>query len=324
MTDLSIIIVSFRGYGRLKQCLDSLKKLSGKILKTEVIIVNNCSGDDIFYSMEEHYPGFRFIDNKINGGYSNGCNLGASYATGKYFLILNPDTVVTEDALEGLVSTAGSNPSFIITSCRQVNESGRENVAWGPFPEFKNLTGFMRAVTGSGYKSQKKMKQGFSSQFFFPDWVSGSVILISNEDYVRLNGFDEDFWMYYEDVDLCRRARELGGEVAFCTDILIEHNHGGSSRFNKKTAALTKAEVIISKHLYISKHKEGINKLMIQTFLIFNNLISFGLLAFVGVIFFFIPKLFLRTLIYLRILDYYIGSILKRHLVSPRSVNNRK
>ncbi len=324
MTDLSIIIVSFRGYGRLRQCLDSLKNISGQKLTTEVIIVNNCPGDEVFYSIEKQYPGFRFIDNKTNGGYSNGCNVGASVATGKYFLMLNPDTVVTEEALEALLSAARSNPSFIITSCRQVNEKGRENIAWGPFPEFKNLTGFMRAVSGSDYKSQRKMNQEFSSRFFFPDWVSGSVILISKGDFARLNGFDEDFWMYFEDVDLCRRARNLGGEVAFCSDIVIEHNHGGSSRINKNTASLTKTEVIISKHLYISKHKEGFNKLNIQTFLVLNNFISFGLLAIAGVIFFFIPKLYLRTLIYVRLLDYYSGSLLRGSWISPRSVNFRK
>ena len=321
MTDLSIIIVSFRGHGRLRQCLDSLKNISSNKLRKEVIVVNNCPGDNIFNSMEKDYPGFRFIDNKINGGYANGCNLGASLTTGRYLLILNPDTVVTRDALEDLLSVAESNPSFVITSCRQINERGKESIAWGPFPEFKNLTGFMRAFSGSNYKSQRKIKDGLSSKIFFPDWVSGSVILISKKDYDRLKGFDEDFWMYYEDVDICRRTRKSGGEIAFCSDIIIEHNHGGSSRINKTTASRTKAEVIISKHLYISKHKEGLSRLSIQTFLVFNNLITFGLLAIAGVIFFFIPKIFLRTLIFLRILEYYLGSVLKRSWVSPRSVN---
>lgn len=324
MTDLSIIIVSYRGYERLRQCLDSLKNLGGTNLKTEVVVVNNCPGDLTFNSVEQQYPGFRFVNNKINGGYANGCNLGVSFAVGEYVLILNPDTVVTEKALEDLTSAARSNPSFMITSCRQINEKGRQSIAWGPFPGFMNLTGFMRALTGTGYKNQMRIKEGYSPDFFFPDWISGSVVLMLRENYNSLGGFDEDFWMYSEDVDLCKRARNSGGEIAFCNGITIEHNHGGSSRINSKTASLTKTEVVISKHIYINKHKEGIEKFLIHSFLVINNLLSFGLTALAGIIFFFVPRLFLRTLVYGRILDYYMFAFIRGSWLSPRSVNYLK
>lgn len=321
MIDLSVIIVSYKGYERVRQCLDSLKTLSGTKLKTEVIVINNCPGDETFSLIEKQYQEFRFAGNKINGGYANGCNLGVSFASGKYILILNPDTVVTEKALEGLVLAARSNPSFIITSCRQVNEKGKQSIAWGPFPGVLNLTGFLRALTGTGYKNQIRRKEDYPPEIFFPDWISGSVVLISKENYTLIGGFDEDFWMYFEDVDLCKRARNAGGEIAFCTDITIEHNHGGSSRINKRTAALTKTEVLISKHIYIHKHKAGIEKFLIQSFLIINNLVSLGFSALAGIIFFFIPRLFLRTLVYGRILEYYMFALIRGSWLSPRSVN---
>jgi GT2 family glycosyltransferase len=324
MPDLSIIIVSYKGYERLKQCLDSLISFSGRILSTEVIIVNNSPGDNAFRSFENLYPGFRFINNEINGGYAYGCNKGVRNASGQFILILNPDTIVTERSLEELIKTAKSNPEFVITSCRQVNEKGHVCIAWGSFPGFRNLTGLLRVIFRSGYQSQVRVKDLLHVNIFFPDWVSGSVILISKENYIRLNGFDEDFWMYFEDVDLCKRARDMGGEVAFCNDISIEHNHGGSSRINKSTASLTKAEVLISKHVYFSKHKSGFQKLMIQVFLIINNLISFGLVAAAGLLFFFIPKLFLRTLIYFKLIQYYAGALLKGSWVSPRSATHKK
>lgn len=321
MTDLSVIIVSYKGYERLRQCLDSLKTLGRKNISVEVIVVNNCPGDETISFFESQYEGFRFIDNDRNGGYANGCNLGFSHSEGSYILILNPDTVVTEKALDELVSVARSNPSFKIVSCRQVNEKGKESVAWGPFPAFINLTGFMRAVTRTGYKNQIRHRDGYPSHIFFPDWISGSVVLLSREDYRRLNGFDEDFWMYFEDVDLCRRARYSGGEIAFCNNITIEHNHGGSSRINIKTASITKAEVVISRHLYFSKHASGLHKYLIQSFLVVNILVSSGLTALAGVLFFFIPKLFIRTLIFLRIIEYYFNALIKRSWISPRSVN---
>lgn len=321
MIDLSVIIVSYKGYERLRQCLDSLKKFSGTLFKAEVIVVNNCPGDDLFSSFENQYPWFRFVNNTINGGYANGCNLGSSFAKGSYFLILNPDTVVTEKSLYDLLSVSKSNSSFIITSCRQITEKGKESIAWGPFPELNSLTGIARAICKTGYKSQVRQKEGFPADIFFPDWISGSVVMISAENYKRLGGFDEDFWMYFEDVDLCRRARNSGSDIAFCNNIVIEHNHGGSSRINKRTASITKAEVVISRHIYINKHKKGIERFIIQVFLVINTLISLGFTAIAGIIFFFVPKLFLRTFVYGRILEYYLFALVRGTWLSPRSVN---
>jgi len=322
MTDLSIIIVGYKGYKRLKQCLDSIILFSGEKLKIEVIVVNNCPGDDEFSDLIKNYPAFHHIENSKNGGYGNGCNLGSSVANGSFLLILNPDTIVTEHALEELVDFLKTNPAIMAASCKQVNENGKESIAWGPFPDYQNLIGMMRKLFSTGYKSQMKCKKGFSPDVFFPDWISGSVILIRKDDYINLNGFDEDFWMYFEDVDLCRRIRNSCGEIAFCTNITIEHNHGGSSRINMKTASITKTEVLISKHLYINKHTSGLKKALIQLFLIINNLISLIPVAAIGLIFFFIPKLFLRAQILKNLIVYYGGLLIRGSWVSPRSANN--
>jgi len=311
MKELSIIIVAYKGYKRLQQCLDSLSLFSEENLKIEVVVVNNCPGDEEFKNLLSHYPTFRHFENSKNGGYGNGCNFGASVANGSFFLILNPDTVVTERAIVQLVDFLRYNPAIMAASCKQVNETGKESIAWGPFPNFHNLTGVMRKIFSSGYKSQMKRKEGFSSEIFFPDWVSGSAILIRKDDYLKLNGFDEDFWMYFEDVDLCRRIRGSGGEIAFCAHITIEHNHGGSSRIDKKTTSITKAEAFISKHLYISKHTSGFKKACIQSFLVINNLLSLIPVAMTGLIFFFIPILFLRVHILKNIFVYYGGCLIR-------------
>ena len=318
---LSIIIVSYKGYKRLKQCLDSLAKFSGENLTIEVIVVNNCPGDDEFENLLKNYPAFRHIENGKNGGYGHGCNFGALVANGSFFLILNPDTIVTEEALFKLVDFLKFNPSIMAASCKQVNENGRESIAWGPFPDYQNLTGIIRKIFSTGYKSQMKRKERFSPKVFFPDWVSGSVILIRKDDYKKLNGFDDDFWLYFEDVDLCRRIRRSGGEIAFCENIIIEHNHGGSSRINMKTTSITKTEVFISKHLYMSKHTSGIKKMMLQSFLVINNLLSLIPVAAAGLIFFYIPKLFLRVRILQNLIVYYSRCLIKDSWVSPRSVN---
>ena len=114
--DLSVIIVCYKGWNSLNRCLESLDSFSGKSFTMEVIVVNNNPGDDAFEEIEKRFTKFMFIHNTVNGGYSNGCNLGAAKAAGNYLLILNPDTVAKEEEIIKLLQTARSDPSFFIIS----------------------------------------------------------------------------------------------------------------------------------------------------------------------------------------------------------------
>ncbi len=317
MTDLSIVIVSYKGWDRLVKCLEALDSFSGKSFSFEVIVVDNMSGEDTIFAIEKRFSKFIFIHNSINGGYANGCNRGASIAKGSYILLLNPDTVAAESEIFRMIEVSRNNPQYGLVSCRQVNERGKESVATGVFPAFFNLTGLQRAFLRSLKKKEPLAEAGTS----FPDWVSGSVMLLSMETFRQVGGLDEDFWMYFEDVDLCRRIRDINLEIAFCTEIKIEHNHGGSSRINLNTASLTKTEVHISRHIYISKHKSGVEKICIQLFLVLNTLITNGLIGIPGIVLFFIPKIFIRTLIFGSLISYYASSLSRLSWISPRSVN---
>jgi hypothetical protein len=317
MIDLSIIIVCYKGWDRLKKCLHSLDSFSEENFKTEVIVVDNKSEDESILIIEKQFPKFRFIHNNINGGFANGCNLGASYGIGTYLLFLNPDTVSTESEIEKLLKTAKQNPEFGITSCRQVDEKGKESMVTGRFPSAFTLTGIQRAIFAHRSPISKEGKPDVT----FSDWISGSVLMIKREMFLKVKGFDEDFWMYFEDVDLCKRVKNIYGEIAICGNITIEHNHGGSSRTDPATTSLTKTEVYISRHVYISKHKKGIEKYLIQLFMVINNLISGGIMALFGLLLFFIPKMFSRTMIFFRLIGYYTGSAFRLSWISPRSVN---
>lgn len=318
MTDVSVIIVCYKGWPRLIKCLEALDTFTGRNITSEVIVVDNKSDDNTIYKIKDRFGKFEFIHNNVNGGFGNGNNLGAKSAKGEFLLFLNPDTVAKEEEIEKLINVARRNLSFGIVSCSQVNENGKESIATGPFPDLFNLTGFQRAIF-RGHKSHSAVIS--EEKIWFPDWVSGSVILIRKELFFKLKGFDDDFWMYSEDVDLCRRVRNIHMEVAFCRDITIEHNHGGSSRINLKVASLTKTEVHISRHVYISKHKTGISKFVIQLFLVVNNLITAGIMAVIGLILFFVPKVFARTLIFIKLISYYFNALLRLSWISPRSVN---
>jgi GT2 family glycosyltransferase len=316
MTDLSIIIVTYKGWSKLEKCLESVKSFSGSDFSFEAIIVDNSPDPGEIDPLKDKFPGFTYLHNPVNGGYANGTNLGSRKASGNFLLILNPDTVASAEAVSLLLKGAREN-GFTINSCRQVNSRGKESIMSGSFPEFRTLTGFMRAF------SSRKKESG-RRDILFPDWVSGSVILVSKDDFTRLNGFDEDFWMYYEDVDLCQRARDSGGEVAVFKDVIIEHNHGGSSRISTSVTSMTKTEVLISRHIYMCKHRKGLAGFLIQSFMVVNNLITNLITGIPGLLFFFVPKLFVRTLILGRLVSYYCGAAVKSTWVSPRSVNYRK
>jgi GT2 family glycosyltransferase len=319
--DLSIIIVNYRGWKHLSKCLDSFCTFKGDTFTFEVIIIDNNSSDGRIDDFISDYKDFIFIRNMINGGYANGCNTGSKNSRGDFLLFLNPDTVASEEAVEKLLDRAKTNPGNFISSCSQVNDQNKVVMAFGLFPAFGTLTGTGRLIFK--FLKRKKLKEKTRSDYnvIYPDWVSGSVMMLKKEVFLDLGGFDEDFWMYYEDTDLCRRARDLGGEIAYYTDIRIHHFHGGSSRIDLKTTSQTKTEVIISKHLYIAKHIHGAERSLIHLFLILNNLIAGTFMALLGIILFMIPKISGRILIYGKLIGYYSGALKRKSWISPRSVH---
>ncbi len=313
--DLSVIIVCYKGWDKITRCLESLDSFSGNNFSTEVIVVNNNPGDNAFMDIVKRFPKYKVIHNTVNGGYSNGCNLGVTKSAGDYLLFLNPDTVAAEEDIQNLLLTARTDPSFFIISCRQIRKNGRESKAYGVFP-------WERKTRGLKNKMPKGEKEA-NNNIIFPDWVSGSVMMMRKEIFNNLKGFDEDFWMYYEDVDLCRRARNEGGEIVFCNNITIEHDHGGSTRADLITTSMAKCEVQISRHLYIHKHKTGISKILIQLLTVADNLVTGIITGSIGLLFFFIPKLFVKFLVIIRVTGYYTCSVFRRSWISPRSVNSR-
>ena len=323
LKDLSVIIVNFRGGGKLKRCLDSLQAIADHRDSLEVIVVDNQSKDGSLEEMVLRYPHFVFVSNSGNNGFANGCNLGAANSNGSTLLFLNPDTSANEAALSRMMQVVQKLPEYSIVSCSQRREDGKMDRPYGRFLTLFTLTGWLRAInrffTGRLDDSYRESKYGL-----LPDWVSGSVIMIRKEDFTGLGEWDDDFWMYYEDVDLCRRARNRGGEVVMLTDVVIGHMHGGSSRSNQMVTVLTKTEVHISRHLYIAKHENSGIAFSMHLLLILNNMLIGLLPALLGVCFFFVKRLQMGARIYFSLANYYLKVIRSGIWLSERSVNYPK
>ncbi len=315
--DVSIIIVNYKSWKHLRNCLNSLKDLDKEKYTCEIIVVDNYSDDAILEDFTKEFPDVHFTLNSGNNGFANGCNLGASHAKGDYLLFLNPDTIANGKAIGELLSFAKLNRNVGITSCLQKKATKGYEKSIRIFPNIITLFGFTRAI----YKFFNKKQSETQDTIVYPDWVSGSVVFISREWLTQVNGWNEDYWMYYEDMDLCKRVQIANGKVALLKSVEIIHNHGGASRLNIKTSALTKTEVLISKHVYIENHFKGFERFLSHFLLILNNIIIKIILAFLGILLFFIPKMRLNVYLLTKMMKYYILRFVKGNWLSTHSMN---
>ena len=293
--DISVIIVNYKSWKHLEQCLLSINKIVDKDIKFEVIIIDNYSNDGQLDKFSEQFPSFTFVLNSGNNGFSNGCNTGAKAAKGEFLLFLNPDTIISKKSLKILFNTAKKYPEYELISCNKTNSKGVLEKVNKPLPSFITLFGFTRSI----YRliNEKLLDKSSCNEhnIVFPNWLSGSLILMSKEWFYKLEGWNEDYWMYYEDVDISKRTIDLLGRIALTTDTSVIHNHGGASRINVKTTALTKSEVIISRHIYIRNHFGGGIKFLSQLLLAMVVIIEKFVLAVLGLFLFFEPKMLVNV-----------------------------
>ncbi len=320
MKDLSVIIVNYRGWERLRRCLDSLNNIDDNRFSFEVVVVDNQSNDGKFSEFVKLYPQYNFVANSGNHGFANGCNLGASRSTGNCLLFLNPDTTVNSDALFEMLEEVRVRPANSIVSCRQVREDGSLDRPYGKFLSMFTLTGWQRAIKRV---FEGKLENSFTEtkHYLYPDWVSGSVLMIGRESFYRLGKWNEDFWMYFEDVDLCRRALLRNCEIVKLKSAQVGHIHGASSRINLETTVLTKTEVNISRHVYIAKHENAVNAFFMHLILILNSMVLGLFPALFGGLVFFIKPCRVITLKYLKLANYYLNVLKTGNWLSERSVN---
>lgn len=321
---ISVIIVNYRSWRHLTNCLNSLNVIVSDKFNLEIIVVDNFSNDGVLIAFQKKYAAFNFIENSGNNGFANGCNVGAKIATGDYFLFLNPDTIATKEALLEMLNLLKNNVDYGIVSCSQINPRGKRENEIRLFPALETLFGTTRAIYKKTHQNLLKEQYDTSKKIIFPDWVSGSVIFISKFWFNKIEGWNEDFWMYFEDVDLCKRISKNGGKIVLSRKAEIIHNHGGASRLNINTSVITKTEVIISRHVYINSHFKGINRIIALFLLVLNTFLTKLLLGILGLLFYFIPKMRLQFFLFLKICKYYFSAMFYRTWLSNKSLNYLK
>ncbi len=253
---LSIIIVNYRSWKRLSACLNSIAQQGYDDVET--IVVDNFSNDDEGETFAGQFPHVKFIMQNINGGFAQACNKGAEHASGDWFLFLNPDTVLDKPVLKPLLEKVGQAPDWKLVGIRQFNDAGKDTHPHGIFLKWWNVWAPVRSLERLVKGAQCSKHYLSTAPVTYPDWISGSFVLIRKNDMEKLGGWDERFWMYCEDMDLSKRAAELGWKRVMYNEISCIHSHGGSSRINPETKAITKTEVMISTVSYLKKYNSPV------------------------------------------------------------------
>jgi len=320
LNKLAIIIVNFKGWQALEECLSSLEAIISEKIVLEVIVVDNCSNDGNFDVFQKKFSKFKFILNSGNNGFANGCNVGAANASSEYLLFLNPDTKVDKQNLESFFQAYLHNENEIaVLSCLQIDENGKFYKQHNLLPKFATFFGIPRAIYKLFFKNKISETFQENENFLYPEWVTGAVVLLSRKWFDKVSGWNEDFWMYMEDVDLCKRISDANGKIAVYKKATIFHKHGGASRINIKTKALTKTEVIISKHVYIQNNFSSVSGFFLHTRLILGVLIEKLLFSIIALPLFFVKKLQVNKLILKNYISYLFSVLKNKTFLSPRA-----
>ena len=241
--DLSIVIVSFNTKKLLKECIESIVKTTKKI-EYEIIVVDNDSKDgsvELLKLLSKKYP-IRIVINKENVGFGRANNQGAKIAKGKYVLFINSDTLVKKNVLGEMVLWSEKNPKVGVSTCALRNLDNSLQGTGGYFPDLFKVFAWMFFLENIPLldriikpfhpmhpQSPIYKGEGLFKKAHQRDWVTGAFLLTRKDIFEKAGGFDQDYFMYTEEVDLCWRIKKDGWQVWFLPEWSITHLGGASS-----------------------------------------------------------------------------------------------
>jgi GT2 family glycosyltransferase len=230
---ISIVIVNYKVPDCLIEALQSLR-LAEYYGRSEVIIVDNASGDNSREIVTARFQEVQWIQLKTNIGFGKACNIGAEAACGQYLLLLNPDTVVSSNTLVNAVEFMEAHPKAGLMGPKILNPDGTLQLSCRrsiptPSVAFYYFTGLSHAFPKSKRFGRYHLTYMDEDEMAQVDVLSGSFMFMRRDIFDIIGGFDKRFFMYGEDIDLCYRVRQTGYEVWYYPTIKIVHQKGKSS-----------------------------------------------------------------------------------------------
>lgn len=247
----SFIIVNFQSARHLPACLSSLQNLSGSE-SFEVLVGNNDPSENhLLLDLKSRFH-FEYTLFTKNDGFGTAANKLSRRARGKYLIFLNPDARILSGNLSRLSLAFEKNLSLGAIGFRLLVEPERDQ-QWG----FGTAVSLLRIIMNHLLSPKTKPSR---RNIFRVDWVSGGAFSIPRELFFRIHGFDERFFLYYEDVDLCQRLQKYGKKIALLREMRVLHLGSGSSQ----SSPLQKKIYFASQDRYFSLHRPFYESILLQ------------------------------------------------------------
>jgi GT2 family glycosyltransferase len=251
---LSIVILCWNDLEVIVNCLQSIYT-STHLTEFELIVSDNGSTDGSVEFIRKRFPRVHVIENGTNLRFAKANNVGIRASKGEYILILNPDTIVHDGTLDKLVMFADQHAEAGAFGCRVLNPDGTYQVSGRPFASLRGEWIAALHLRPLGYFSDWFLSDSYTGwkgeTQRMVDRHSGCFILIRGELLKRLGGFDEQFFYYYEDMDLCRRIWEAGYSIIYTPEMTITHLGGQST---KRSPMAFQLDSQITRYRYFYKY----------------------------------------------------------------------
>ncbi len=278
--DISVIIVGWNAKHYLELCLQSLADAPPR-RSTEIIVVDNASGDGTAEMIEAKFPNVKLIRSSENLGFSRGNNLGIRQAQGRYIALVNPDVIVFPDCLDNLADFLDQNPRVGNVGPRVFNPDMSMQSTCRRFPTLWN-----NFCSASGLATKFMHSKFFAGEhmFYFPhdrtirvDVLVGCFSMIRREAFDQIGLLDENLFMYGDDVDWCHRAWDAGWEVVFYPGARAIHDRGKITAPYPVRFALAQQKSVL---YYWSKHHSIFGVAGIRTILFFHHCLRYTFAVF--------------------------------------------
>lgn len=228
---VSVVVVNFNGRNFLQNCLSSLRGISFPLGKYEIIVVDNNSTDGSVNMVKEKFPQAKIIELSQNTGFSKGCNLAAEKALGDYLVFLNNDTIVDKNWLNFLYRAVIKSADMAAVSSKILfmeKYNGQRRIQSAGVDIFKNGYARDRGVVVKDKQQIYAIDKGFDEAEEILSFNGGSVI-INRQVFTSLGGFDESYFLYYEDVDFSLRLQRAGFKIFYEPKSIVFHHHAATS-----------------------------------------------------------------------------------------------
>jgi N-acetylglucosaminyl-diphospho-decaprenol L-rhamnosyltransferase len=226
-TTIDAVVVTHNNREQIRSCIQSMRSSD----EVEVTVVDNASFDGTVEAIAD--LGVRVIGRDTNDGFAIGCNAGWRSGVAPFVLFVNPDVTIARDAIDALVAVLEESPAIGAVGPRIVGSNGELEYSQRRFPRLRSTFAqalmLHRVLPKAGWTDDVVRDPALYEHPGPPDWISGACLMTRREVLVTVGGFDERFFMYREDVDLCRRVRACGYEIRFEPSATCVHAGGASA-----------------------------------------------------------------------------------------------